>query len=229
MSSPDPLPPALRRGSAARRLGAWLGVRRTMVVDGVRYRERSGESYRRAISPRGAGHKDYDVRFASGDHMRIRLSPERPYADLIGPSEPPFAGPVEPYLRPGARALLIPSYTGHGAAWLAARIGRYGGVVAISSDPESVRFARRRYALPGVAFERGGIESLAGEANGAFDIVIDPSETEGGAHNERTDELWRVLAHGGVLVSALAPARGEPLAKDDVSGLRVTRKTTGSG
>lgn len=195
--------PVQRRGlgPGLRRL---LGLRASLVFQGVRYRECSTGSLRHALSKRGSGHKDYDVTFRNGSHMRIRCTRERAFADLVHPPTLPVLLRVERLLRPGMRALVYPSGTGLGAAMIAGRVAPSGSVVAIEGDAQSVEFARNRYPIQNVSYECGGIGELRGEVDGAFDaaVVVYPDDT-GPAEGDLA-ELWRIIAPGGWLLCAHA-------------------------
>lgn len=187
---------------------------RTINAGGVRYRERTTEPLHRALSERGPGHKDYDALFSDAPPMRIRCSATRRYADILGPRLLEPYRLADPFVRPGMRVLDPRAETGFGAAALAERVGPSGAVVALDPDHESVRFARRRYALPNVSFEIGGVESLAGELDGAFDVIVAVDALrvgppEGADHHRVLEELWRVLAPGGPLV-VVQPLAGGP-------------------
>jgi hypothetical protein len=86
-----------------------------------------------------------------------------------------------------------------------------------------VTFSRRRYGAPNIAFEVGGIESLSGETDGAFDgaIAVDAAPfvvapaVEGAAsaavdpRAQRIGELWRVVGTPGWMFIA-QPVEGNP-------------------
>lgn len=189
-----------------------LGLRDSMTVDGVRYVERTHEPLRRAISKKGRGYKDYEVTFRSGERMRIRFTPERVYADLVGPSALAPYRPADGLIRPGGRLLVLDAGTGFGAAWLSQRVGPAGAIVALEEDGESAHFAGRRYSLPNVASERGSTESLGGELDGSFDGVAALNVlADHGKRGPRLRELWRVLKPGGWLLAG-GPAAGEAIA-----------------
>jgi SAM-dependent methyltransferase len=174
---------------------------RTFVVDDVRYRERTTEPLHRALSARGSGYKDYDVLFANRAPVRIRCTPLRLYADVAGPSVLAPYRLSDPIIRPGMRVLDVRCGTGCGAAHIAARVGPSGAVVALDPDHESVRFARRRYRAPNISFEIGGIESVGGELDGAFDAIVAVDWIRPGTDTPRElAALWRVLVPGGPLL-----------------------------
>ena len=204
----------LRRRRWRRRLAKWfdrvgrvLGVRRTVRVDGVRYRERTRDPLRRAMTRAGGGVKEYDVRFApeSGRKratMRIRCTPERMYADIGTTRRPALYGHLRELVTPGLRVFELGCGTGAGTERLGELVGPSGGVVAVDRDRESIRFARQRYVSAQVGFEIGWVETLAGELDGAFDTVIAVDALVG---NDQADggvlgELWRVVGEGGRLV-----------------------------
>lgn len=186
-----------------------LGLHPSLIVAGVRYRERGRESLRRALSSRGSGVKEYDVEFPDGKRTRIRCTPDRLYADLSGPSLAPAYGACDPLIRPGMRLLDASCGTGYGAAWLAERVGPSGAVVALDRDLESIRYARMRYPLGNVSFEPGGIESVMGETDGAFAGVFACGVPLRGQDATRVvSEWWRLIAPGGWLL-VVAPLTTE--------------------
>lgn len=201
-------PSVLRRAGDAVR--AMLGLRRSVVVDGVRYTERTSEPLRRALSRRGSGQKDFDAVFPGGRSMRIRATMWREYADLVGPRLASVYGVVEHLARPGMRVLDAGAGTGYGAAWLLGRVGPSGAVVALERDRESVRYAQARYPAPNVAFECGWLESLSGETDGSFDGVICCDAIRTGDDERRAlTELWRLVAPGGWLLVAVPGPAGD--------------------
>lgn len=230
--------------SLLERLASAIGLRTLTVVDGVRYRARTTEPIRRALSRKGRGYKDFDVLFPSRKTMRIRLTPDRLYHDLTGPTRPHHCTHAEPLIRPGMRILELHSGTGTSAAWLADRVGPSGAVVALERDGESVRYARRRFPLDNTAFEIGGIEALSGEIDGAFDGVIAarpvhpaPKEAAGAGDSDADisapdisaddtpaapdiAELWRLVTPGGWLLAALHSR--PPAARDEARDLAAT-------
>ncbi|GAB4385595.1 MAG: hypothetical protein Kow0022_12090 [Phycisphaerales bacterium] len=149
-----------------------LGMRNTIVIDGVRYTERDSTPLARALSPEGTGTKDYYVRFPDGSTMRIHVQAARPYADLVPDSRLRVYEHLLRQIRPGMRVLEIGAGCGAGSAQLAWAVGPSGGVVSLERDGEFVRFARRRYPIRHLAFERGGAESLRGELDGSFDAAV---------------------------------------------------------
>jgi SAM-dependent methyltransferase len=208
--------PARRRPPRRRSLRQWfaragaalLGLRRTTVIDGVRYRERgSSQPLRRSLAAHGPGFKEFDVRFPpsrdpaqprSREVMRIRATRQRVYADLIHSPRGPAAAACAPFVRPGDRVVELPSGTGDGAAVLAALVGPSGGIVALETDRESVRYARRRYPTAWTSFEIGDHTALAGELDGSFDAAVTRDLS-----TEALAELLRVLAPGGRLALCL--------------------------
>lgn len=190
-----------------------LGLRRSFVVDGVRYTERSTEPLRRSLSRKGGGLKEYDAVFADGLKLRLHCTPARVYADLSGAALLPLYELVEDLLRPGMRVLELGCGTGYGAAWLLERVGPSGAVVALDRDRESVKYSQRRYPAANAAFEQGGIETLNGELGGGFDAVLALRGLESQPALDATlRELWRVVAPGGWLLIA------EPLQTESPSG-----------
>lgn len=191
--------PRLALEGLARRL---LGLRRRFVVEGVRYRERSPTPLERALSPRGRGWKEYEVRFPAGRGMTIRVTPERRYADLMDLPELRAIALAEASVRPGSRVLVLGCGTGAIPARFAGWVGPHGAIVAIDHDNESVRYARRRYPMRNASFERGGVELLSGEIDGAFDLVViieswlATRDDPGLAMNE----AWRVVGPAGRLI-----------------------------
>ena len=184
-----------------------LGARDVIVVGGVRYHERSTISLRRALAETGPGVKEYRVRFRAGagrESMKIRLTRSRIYGDLLTDPRTRVYTRLLGEFRPGSRVLELGCGTGSGSVMLSGAVGPSGGVVAINRDGESIRFARQRYDLANTGFELGWIETLAGEIDGAFDVVcaVDPlrSASDDPARSFAIAELWRVLAPGGVLV-----------------------------
>jgi SAM-dependent methyltransferase len=197
-----------RRGVRGR-LGRALGIRRSFAVDGVRYREVTTEPLRSALSRRGPGYKDFDVRFRGGDRMRIRCTRERVFADLAPPPRLPVLLRIERLLRPGMRVLVTACGTGYGAAMVAGRVSPSGAVVALDPDQESIDFAQRRYAIQNVSFERGGISDLRGETDGAFEAVIVLERTLERPDDASISEYWRLVAPGGWLAVAHASSNGD--------------------
>ncbi len=202
-------------------LRAMLGLRRRITVEGVRYKEKDTAPIDRALSSKKRGEKQYEVRFPAGRSMTIHCTPQRRYADLMDVPELRSIAFGENLVRPGSRVLVLGVGTGAPARLIAEWIGPHGGLVAIDRDNESIRFARRRYRIEGVSFERGGPELLAGELDGAFDLVmitqhwIERCDEPGHALNE----AWRVTTPGGRMILV-----GDPLARFvEGSGIRGTR------
>ncbi|MCK6477652.1 MAG: methyltransferase domain-containing protein, partial [Phycisphaerales bacterium] len=190
---------AMRRTARVmEQLRAALGLQRTSTVAGVRYTETSSESLRRALSRRGSGTKEYLADFPTGQRLTLRCTPSRVYADLMEPRLLPCYEILLPYLRPGMRALDFGCSTGYGSAWLLDAVGPSGAVVAVDRDREGVEYAALRYASPNAAFEVGWTEALAGETDGAFDLVVSVDAfRESDDFNATIRELWRVLKPGG--------------------------------
>jgi SAM-dependent methyltransferase len=180
-----------------------LGVRRRFTVDGVRYRECAGEPIRRALSRKGRGRKEYDVVFPGGDTMRIEVTHQRRFADITGHSIlDPYRG-MAAHLRPGMRMVMLQSGTGLAAAWAARLLGPAGAVVALDRDEQSIQYALRRYRLPNISFETGGVDALAGEVDSAFDAALAIGAIAAGDDARAIiAELWRVLGPSGVLILA---------------------------
>ncbi|MBZ0172456.1 MAG: methyltransferase domain-containing protein, partial [Phycisphaerales bacterium] len=203
---------------------ALLGLRRRIVVDGVRYKELGTTPLERAISTKGKGRKRYEVRFPAGRTMQINATAERRFADLMDVPELRSIRHAESMVRPGSRVLILGMGTGGLARQISRWIGPHGGLVAIEHDNESVRFARRRYRLESTSIERGGIELLLGELDGSFEIVIVTeawlrrTERPGDACNE----AWRVTGPGGRLV-LVGDRVGDLMDKSGAGGAGITR------
>ncbi len=196
-------PAPVRAPAAPRRfLGALLGLHRQIVVDGVRYKERSRVSLERSLGPRGRGVKSYEVRFPAGRPMTIHATETRRFADLMPMPAIASLRRAKRFIRPGARVLVLGSGTGAAAHLVASWTGPHGGVVALEHDHESVRFARRRYAPPSTSLERGGPELLAGEMDGAFDAVVIDQQWMQACEKPTLawDEVWRVLEPRGRII-----------------------------
>jgi SAM-dependent methyltransferase len=197
------------RRTLLNRLRHLLGLRQHIRIAGVRYRELTSESLRHALSRSGTGHKDYDVAFRDVGSMRICCTRERIYADLAGPRLLNIFRLCESRIRPGMRVLITPGGTGYAGAWVAQLVAPSGSVVSLEPDEESVAYAKLRYRLPNASFEAGGVESLNGETDGAFDAAI---SVEGLAPLDDEPrvlaELWRTIRPGGWLMStAKRPAQ----------------------
>lgn len=194
-----------------KRFARYIGLyRRTITMpDGVRYRERSGISIKRALSEHGPGLKKYDVRFPRIDSdgrrgMRIRYTASRLYGDVGHDPRTVLYGQFINDITPGQRVLEIGCGTGSGSARLIEAVGPSGGVVAIDRDGQSIRFARQRHQSNHASFELDWIQSLNGETDDAFHAVIavDPLEgTETAPERARAaSDIARVLHPGGMLV-----------------------------
>ncbi len=204
-------------GAAGRLLRSLFVHHRTIVVDGVRYRERTTEPLHRALTRRHGRGKEYDVLFENADPLRIRCTPQRLYADLLGEHVLEPYRLADPIIRPGMRVLDARCSTGYGAAHLARRVGPSGAVVAFDPDHESIRFARRRYCTGNIAFEIGSVEALHGELDASFDAIVainfvqnqpihpkdsqhesdaghEPSQASIAKAQVELAELWRVLS-----------------------------------
>jgi SAM-dependent methyltransferase len=149
---------------------AVFGLHRRVRVGSVLYTERNSRSLERTLSE--GGFKAYDVNFENAPAMRIRASISRPYPDLTGPEA------VEPYhllishVLPGERVLDARCGSGYGAAVLADLVGPAGAVIAMDTDPEFIRYAKRRYPADHVGFELGKVDTLFGELDGSFDTTL---------------------------------------------------------
>lgn len=149
---------------------AVFGLHRRLRVGSVLYTERNSRSLERTLSE--GGFKSYDVNFENAPAMRIRVCGSRPYPDLTGPEA------VEPYhllishVLPGERVLDARCGSGYGAAVLADLVGPAGAVIAMDTDPEFIRYAKRRYQADHVGFELGEVDTLFGELDGSFDTTL---------------------------------------------------------
>lgn len=207
--TPDPQLSA-RRGPINRIRHA-LGLRQSYRVAGVTYRECSSGSLRYCLSRKGPGFKEFDAVFPDRSSMRIRCTSQRLYADLAqSPMLDLYRAPAR-HLLPGMRVLIPQGGTGFAGAWASERVAPSGAVVSLETDAESIEFAQRRYGLSNVSFERGGVEALAGETDGAFDAVV-AVETLAPVDEERRylAELWRLTGAGGWLMYA-APRPAEQI------------------
>ncbi len=193
-----------RRGPDARlsqRLRAAIGLPRKIKVDGAVYRERSAEPLSRALSSRGSGSKDYEVKFKRGERILIHCTRTRQYADLVGDRTPTSVRAVEPMVRPGMRVLICPGGSGALADRVARLVGPSGAVVALDADEESVRFASKRYPWDNVAFEVGDTTGIGGETNGAFNAAVITLTSEDQESATRVvSESVRVVTDGGWLL-----------------------------
>ncbi|MEX2218774.1 MAG: class I SAM-dependent methyltransferase [Phycisphaerales bacterium] len=215
-----PPAPALARtlGDQLRRL---LGLRRRIDAPGVRYRERTSEPLRRALSRKGEGAKEYEALFPDGGPpLRICATARRIYADLVGPRLLPVYRRAADWVTPGLRILLLEGGTGYAAEWVARQAGPSGAIVSLDRDEESTLFARRRYPYPNIAFETGGLESLSGETDGAFDAVF-AVDALGPADDltRALAELWRVVGEGGWLLAAVPIQPGSQTAQAEAARL----------
>lgn len=185
-------------------LARFLGVRRKFTVDGVRYRELSSEPLRRALSRKGSGAKPYEVTFPGNFSMRIEATARRAFADISGPSILDPYKPAQSILRPGMRLVILQGGTGAVGHWAARLVGPAGAVVALDRDEQSIAYARRRYIVANVSYERGSIDALSGETDGAFDgaIAVDALEVDDDPVTIIA-ELWRITGpRGAMLVGA---------------------------
>lgn len=169
--SDDGTAPARPRRGVSALLRTLAGLPKPVDVEGVRYRPKTHEPLRRALSTSGSGSKVYDVRFPTGDRMRVRATADRVYADLHGSERLDLYRTLGEDVKPGLRALDLSCGTGAGSAWLATRVGPAGAVVGLETDNESVRYARRRYPNPHCAYELADATSLEGEPDGGFDVI----------------------------------------------------------
>jgi ubiquinone/menaquinone biosynthesis C-methylase UbiE len=218
-ASIQPSGPALAR-TLGGRVRYMLGLRRTIRAGPVRYRERTAEPLRHALSRKGSGAKQYDAHFEDGPPLRIHATARRVYADLAGPRLLPHFRSASEWLMPGMRVLLLEGGTGYAAEWVAARVGPSGAVVSLDRDEESTAFARRRYPLPNVAYEVGGLETLSGETDGGFAAVfaVDALDRSSDPASPLA-ELWRVVAEEGWLLVAAPTEGGSVAAKSEAERL----------
>lgn len=209
-----------RLTSLLRRIRRRLGIPQIIEVGGVRYAERDPVPLGRAISPRGPGVKEYAVRFPAGGRMRIRCTTSRLYTDLV--NDPAIAAyqPGLARIRPGMRVLEFGSGTGATAGLLAHAVGPSGGVISLGSDRESIRFARQRYPANHLAVELGGVETLRGELDGAFDAAlirdIDRLDENG------IREIWRCVAPGGWLLAIESKSTQRQIPTDLLVGISAS-------
>jgi len=196
-------------GRLSRLIRRVLGIRREVVVAGVVYREARARPMDRALASKKRYGKRYRVAFPDGRSLSITATRERRYADVMDVPELRSFRLAGDLVRPGSRVLVLGGGTGGLAAMSAAWTGPDGAVVSLEHDAESVRFARRRYPVPSVSFERGGAESLGGEVDGSFDAVVVVGQPLGRAQPQtdadpRTGplaEAWRVVRPGGRLLA----------------------------
>ena len=199
-------------------------TKRRIVVDGVVYRERSITSLRRCLAVTGSGVKEYDVRFpVMGDamasaqypmreEMRIRYTRRRMFGDLGHEPRVGFVEQVSELIKPGARVLELGCGTGSGSAILAGLVGPSGAVVSMNRDGESIRFARQRHRCDHLAFELGWLETLEGELDGGFDVVlaVDLFRDAGDAPSKSRaiGGVWRLVNEGGFLMVVCSDESG---------------------
>jgi len=206
-----------RRGVGSRvvfklkRFVRYIGLHKRVITmpDGVKYRELSGISIRRAISEHGPGYKRFDVRFPWVDSegrrgLRIRYTASRVYGDVGHDPRTTLYAQVQDLITPGFRVLEVGCGTGSGSAMLAQFVGPSGGVVAVDRDGQAIRFARMRHQSDHCGFELDWIEAVNGEISGAFEAVVGVDlmrEAPDSYHrHEATIEIARVVRPGGVLV-----------------------------
>lgn len=192
-------------------------LKRSWVVDGVRYRERSGIPLKRALREPGPGVKEFDVRFPVGDRvrrrsMKIRYTPRRMYHDVgFDPRVALYRSVIE-RVKPGHRVLELACGTGAGSSMLAHAVGPSGGLVAIDRDGESIRFARQRYPSDHTSFELGWIETLSGEIDDGFDalFMVDPLSVSPDDPQRARDatELVRVVRPGAFVLLVVPDREG---------------------
>ena len=190
---------------------AALGLRRKRRVGPATYIERDARELDQCLEQ--GTPKVYDVVFRDAPAMRVRITPDRPYADVTGP------GPFLAYriladqIKPGMRVLDARCRSGLGAAWIADRVSNVGSVVAIDDDHEFIRFARRRHAADHLAFEIGSRKALAGELDGSFDAVV--VSTHAPFEVEDVEDWWRLIEPGGFLGMLLQPGPASEPDSDD--------------
>lgn len=105
---------------------------------------------------------------------------------------------------PGRRVLDWGCGTGYGAARLAAAGAR--SVVGIDAEPRSIRYARRRFAASGAAFESVELSSLAGPFDLIFTASLLPQVAEPRA---AVAAAARLLSPEGELIAAVPPIADE--------------------
>ncbi|MGE3109597.1 MAG: class I SAM-dependent methyltransferase [Phycisphaerales bacterium] len=200
-----PTSPLLRALWRARhRLRTALGLRGSFRAGGVYFKETSTAPLWRVIagkSPSNSidGAKEYRVTYPDGSKQYIRCTAHRVYADAMGPLLLPSFQIAAGMIRPGSRVLCLPGGTGYAPCWLGQHVGRSGAVVSIDPDRESVVFAQHRYPAANIGFERGGVEALRGEIDGAFDVVMSITHIPISPPDDHPllRELWRVTQPGG--------------------------------
>lgn len=195
-------------------LRSMLGIRSTIRVEGVAFRERTAEPVARALAPGGSGRKDYRVTFPDGARMTISLTRDRPFADLVpSPLEPIYDAALEP-ITPGMRIAALRVLTGDVGRRLSTRVGPSGGVVALDPDAEAIRFARRRYPLPNVSFEAGGIAAIEHEPPASFDALLAIGALGPGEGPEAlAGRTPRLVRPGGLVIVA------QPVTRSPVPGI----------
>lgn len=210
-----------------------LRLPRTWRVDGVRYKERSRTSLRRALDKHGEGEKVYDVTFPgprAPAPMAIHATRERVFADLATCPRAHAIEALRPLVLPGQRVFELGCGTGAGSDRLSSLAGPSGGVVSVGFDRESIRFARRRYPRPNLGFELGGVETLDGEIEGAFDTVvvyaIPGRRDDQPAIDASVRELWRVVTPGGMLALRTLSAGADPGETMEMLARRLFRDAT---
>lgn len=211
----------------------YIGLHKKIITlsDGVRYRERTGISIRRALSEHGPGVKEYDVRFPWIDQerrrgMRIRYTSSRIYGDVGHDPRTILYSQALDLITPGLRVLEIGCSTGSGTAILTHAVGPSGGVVAIDRDGEAIRFARQRHRSDHCGFELGWIETLEGEPDGSFGIVVGVDLFRSlDASPERARlmfEVGRVIQEGGVFILVSTCRESLTLLAEGAAGLGFT-------
>lgn len=188
---------------------AALGMRRSLTIHGIRYKEKTSERLSRALSRKGTGGKDYDVTFPNGQHMQIRCTGRRSFADLSGPRLLTAYERISQDVRPGMRIVALRAGTGYIGAWLSARVGPSGAVVALDHDEQAIRYAQRRYPAGNIAFEVGGHNGLSGELDEAFDAAFAVEAIRQCDEPQVVlKELWRIIRPGGrLMTTAPLPTR----------------------
>jgi len=189
----------------AARAAALVGLPTLIRKDNAVFRERDPISLDKALEPAGPGVKEYDVRFATGETMRLRATNQRIYADLTRSWRLPIYHALAQRIRPGDRVLDLHAGTGEGTDLLAHAVGPTGGVVALEQDAESVRFARRRYPHPHLAWEMaertgGGVATLRGELDHAFNAAAAVLPPHADRATDPLAELWRTIHPNGTLL-----------------------------
>lgn len=208
----------------------YIGLHKRVITlpDGVRYRERSGISIRRALSEHGPGVKEYDVRLPWIDQerrrgMRIRFTASRIYGDVGHDPRTTLYSQTLDLITPGLRTLEIGCSTGSGTTLLTQAVGPSGGVVAIDRDGEAIRFARQRHRSDHCGFELGWIETLEGEPDGAFDAVVGVElfrSLESSLERARVMvEVGRVVRENGFLILIASNRESLAVLNDGAAGL----------